>query len=164
MAELVTDGSAYGRVTNPERYAPLHRSAANVIAELRREFDMTVTEVEPEQGDVGPPVISAWRLTPGNGGARVTVTLTRFPGLYVRFGEWHEEALPSCGCDACDESPEELAEDLREKLWAVAQGEFRETEHSYCFTFPHGGRWGSSKPPRWRRVRAREYPSWPRRG
>ena len=119
--------------------------------------------MEPEQGGVGPAVISAWRLTPNNDGAPATVTLTEFPGLYVRFGEWHDEAFPTRGCDACDELPGELAEDLREKLWAVAQGQFRETEHSYEFTFPHGSRWGSSKPPRWRRVRVREYPPWPRR-
>ena len=159
----MTDGSAYGRVTNPERYAPLHRCAAIAIAELQRAFDVTVTEAEPEQGGISSPVTSAWRLVPGNGGARVTVTLTQFPGLFVRFGEWHEEGFPSCGCDACDESPGELAEDLREKLWAVAEGEFQETEHNYSFTFPHGARWGSRKPPRWRRVRAREYPAWPRR-
>ncbi len=157
------DGSAYGRVTNPERYAPLHRAAAVVIAELQRAFDVTVVEVEPEQGDVGPAVISAWRLTPSNEGAPVTVTLTQFPGLYVRFGEWHEEAFPTCGCDACDELPGELAEDLRDKLWSVARGQFHETEHSYSFTFPHGSHWGSSKSPRWRRQRAREYPAWPER-
>ena len=159
----MTGGSAYGRVTNPERYAPLHRAAAVVIAELQRAFDVAVAEVEPEQGGSGPAVISAWRLTPNNDGARVTVTLTQFPGLYLRVGEWHDEAFPTCGCDACDELPGELAEDLREKLWAVAQGQFRETEHSHAFTFPYGSSGGSSRPPRWRRVRSRDDPPWPRR-
>ncbi|TAL23202.1 MAG: hypothetical protein EPN99_04715 [Frankiales bacterium] len=161
----MTDDSAYGRVTNPERYAPLHRAAAVVIAELQRAFDVSVVEVEsePKQRDIGLTLTSAWRLTPSNGGAPVTVTLTTFPGLYVRFGEWHEEAFPACGCDACDEQPGELAEDLREKLWAVARGQFHETQQSYAFTFPHGGRAGSGKPSRWRRLRVREYPAWPER-
>ena len=47
------------------------------------------------------------RLQPSSGtGARLTVAFTTFPGLLVRFGKWHVEAYPSCGCDACDEQPQ----------------------------------------------------------
>ncbi len=52
----------------------------------------------------------------------MTITLTDFPGLYVRRGSKHTEAFPRCGCDACDEQPDQLADDLREKVKSIATG------------------------------------------
>jgi hypothetical protein len=48
-------------------------------------------------------VIRPFGLAPRNDVAAVTITLTDFPGLYVRRGSKRTEAFPRCDCDACDE-------------------------------------------------------------
>jgi hypothetical protein len=59
-------------------------------------------------------------------GATLTVGFTTFPGLVVRYGKWHVEAYPHCGCDACDESPDYLARDFADRVDLLAKGRFRE--------------------------------------
>ncbi|MFP5218619.1 MAG: DUF6226 family protein, partial [Actinomycetes bacterium] len=36
----MTDDSAYGRVTNPERYAGLHQVADELVRDLQERFDV----------------------------------------------------------------------------------------------------------------------------
>jgi hypothetical protein len=159
----VSSDSLYGRVSNPERFAPLHQGAAALIADLTREFDVAVEAVEPEQGHGRPEGLSATRLTPVRGGAPVTITTTAFPGLFVRFGERHTEAFPQCGCDACDEQADVLLADLRRKLLTVAAGRFREVPGGHEFTYEDG--WESGRDPSITESEAptRAYVAWSRR-
>jgi hypothetical protein len=159
----VTEDSPYERVTNPERFAPLHQGAATLVADLVREFDVSVEEVEPEPGHGRATGLSATRLTPREGGAPVSITLTAFPGLFVRFGERHAEYFQQCGCDACDEQPDVLLADLRRKLLTVAAGRFREVPGGHEFKYEDG--WESGRDPSNTESEAptRDYVPWSRR-
>lgn len=158
----MTDDSAYGRVTDPERFGGLHRVSAELVEELRRRFDVVVEPVAPEGGDLRGGLLSAVRVSPRNEGAAVTITLTGFPGLFVRFGAEHTEPFPRCGCDACDEQPGHLVDDLREKVDALTRGHFSEPPGGYEFVFDHGGASGGVGKPKFRRSdRTRRYEPWP---
>ena len=75
---------------------------------------------------LGVDVVSAVGLEPRGGGAPISIALTTFPGLAVRLGYWLVKFLPACGCDACDEKPDELVADLHRYVEAVVAGRFRE--------------------------------------
>ena len=55
------------------------------------------------------------------------VAFTQFPGLHLRFGAWHTEPFPDCGCDACDETPDGSIEEMTRMVDAVASGGFGES-------------------------------------
>lgn len=120
---------AYGRVTNPERYRPLHAAADQFLGELERSYD--VDRVEGlDVDDLGGRVELArvFRLVPRSGvGSALTIGFTTFPGLLVRHGRWHVGAYPHCGCDACDEQVETLVADLRDCTHLLCSGRFTET-------------------------------------
>ena len=121
---------AYGRVTNPERFLPLHSSILELMDRMEQTFDVHRTEgfgldeeLEGKRGTARPSIL----LTPADiNGAPITVTFSDFPGLYIRFGRWVTEPFPSCGCDACDESAEEEFERLTELVDIVTAGGFQE--------------------------------------
>ena len=121
---------AYERVTNPERFQPLHSAVKEMIARMEETFDVHRVEgygldeeLEGKRAIVRPSV----RLTPVNSNAApITVAFSDFPGLFVRFGRWVIEPFPSCGCDACDESVADEIERLTELVDAVAAEGFRE--------------------------------------
>ena len=121
---------AYSRVTNPERFEPLHSAVKEMIARMEETFDVHRVEgygldeeLEGKIAIVRPSV----RLTPVNSNAApITVVFSDFPGLFVRFGRWVTEPFPSCGCDACDESAADEIERLTELVDVVTAGGFRE--------------------------------------
>jgi hypothetical protein len=130
------DDERYGRVTNPERYRILHGAASRSLADLELRY------VVSRQTGAGldtslidePSTIAVERLLPEDpSAAPITIAFTDFPGVIVRFGRWHVEAFPACGCDACDESPERLVDLLVDELNAVAAGDFSETQTTYKF-------------------------------
>jgi hypothetical protein len=99
---------AYSRVTNPERFAPLHGSAERLLGSLERDFDVAREEgygldSEFKRDNAASATV---RFVPraADAGA-LTIAFTSFPGLRVRLGHWFVESVPSCGCDACDETP-----------------------------------------------------------
>lgn len=121
---------AYGRVTNAERFRPLHSAMLEIIGRLENDFDAKRTEgygldTELEQGlDPERPHV---RLNPRNhGAAPIAVVISTIPGLHVRFGRWYSELFPSCGCDPCDESAEGEIERLNEMVDDVVAGRFCE--------------------------------------
>ena len=123
--------SAYSRVTNAERFQPLHAAMLEIIGRLENGFEVERTEghgldEELERRlDLARPDV---RLSPRNSAAApITVVFTAFPGLHLRFGWWHKEPFPSCGCDGCDESAEGEIERLNEMVDDVTAGRFRET-------------------------------------
>ena len=121
---------AYGRVADAERFRPLHAATLEMLDRLEAGFDVERVEGygldEELEGRVGLERASV-RLTPADPeAAPVTVAFSDFPGLYVRFGRWHVEPFPGCGCDACDESAETEIEQLTELVDCVTGGGFRE--------------------------------------
>ena len=118
---------AYSRVTNAERFRPLHPTMLEIIGRLENGFEVERTEgygldEELEKGlGLARPCV---RLSPRDpDAAPIAVLFSAFPGLHVRFGRWHTEAFPSCGCDACDESAEDQIERLNEMVDDTTAGE-----------------------------------------
>ncbi len=118
---------ALGRLTNLERFRPLHSAALEVIGRLEERFEVDRTEgygLERADFGIASPDV---RLTPKDpDAAPIVVTFTTFPGLNVRFGRWFHETYPRCGCDACDESAKGEIERLEERVNDVTAGGFRE--------------------------------------
>lgn len=120
---------AYSRVTNPERFLPLHDAALEMLAALVQQYDVEHVEgygldEELERRGVVRPCV-ALRPT-GAEGAPLTVAFTDFPGLWVRFGRWYTEPFPSCGCDACAEDVDGEIERLAEMVDILTAGGFQE--------------------------------------
>ena len=120
---------AYSRITNPERFAPLHAFAEGLLANLALEHD-----VEREEGyDLEPTLESSEmarssiKISPrSQSAASLQVSFTKFPGLVVQAGRWCRERFPACGCDACDETVESTIEELRFLVRNVTVGQFIE--------------------------------------
>ena len=139
---------AYSRVTNAERFRPLHSAMLETIGRLENDFDVERTEgygpdAELERGldPASPPV----RLNPRDpDAAPIAVVFSTFPGLHVRFGRWYSEPFPSCGCDACDESAEGEIERLNEMVDDVVAGRFCEAIRRPLISF-RGSGWRETK-------------------
>lgn len=121
---------AYSRVTNPERFEPLHPAALTHLERLQDRFDVERVEgygldPELEQADLTRPSV---RLVPAGGkGASITVVFTSFPALSMRCGRWLDLAFPECGCDACAATLDSELERLSETIDDVVSGRFTET-------------------------------------
>ena len=121
---------AYSRVTEPERFAPLHGWALEVVARLQTEYEVTlykdgVTDADLERSPLSRSLMKL--TTTQDSSAPITIAFTDFPGLGVRMGRWFTDYFPSCGCDACDEMPEDEFERFTELLSDVVAGRFRES-------------------------------------
>ena len=120
---------AYSRVTNPERFQPLHAAATELFDRLEREFAVERLEGLDADDELGRESLAHTpiRLVPHDPqAAPIVVAFTEFPGLYLRFGSWRTEPLPSCGCDACDETADGAIEEMTRMVEAVVSGGFRE--------------------------------------
>ena len=121
---------AYSRVTNPERFQPLHDAATELLDRLEREFAVERLEGhckddELSRESLARPLI---RLVPYDSqAAPIVMAFTEFPGLHLKFGTWCTESFPNCGCDACDETPDESIEKIAGMVEAVVSGKFRES-------------------------------------
>lgn len=121
---------AYSRVTNPERFLPLHAAAMELLDRLEREFAVDRLEGHDADDDwvrenLARPSV---RLVPNDPqAAPIVVAFTDFPGLYLKFGSWRTEPFPDCGCDACDEMPDDSIERMTEMVEIVVSGGFRES-------------------------------------
>ena len=134
---------AYSRVTNAERFRPLHSAMLELLSWLENDSDVERSEgygldPELERGlEAARPHV---RLNPGNpDAAPIAVVFSTFPGLNVRFGRWFREPFPSCGCDACDESAESEIERLNEMVDDVVAGRFRESIRRPLISFRETG-------------------------
>jgi hypothetical protein len=116
-------------VTNAERFGLLHEVAHRLIADLAERFDVSITTEDPTAWD-GPAIVDVQRVvavipaTPGATGIRIA--FGGFPGVAVKTGRWDQYMYPVCGCDACDDDPGQLADELLELAEAVVSGRFRE--------------------------------------
>jgi Family of unknown function (DUF6226) len=91
--------AAYGRVTRdlPTLYAPVVDAARTMIDQLARVEGCVSDALEtvalvPRSDDQSPLIVGVCDL----------------PGVHLAYGRWASEHLPACGCDACDETPDEL--------------------------------------------------------
>lgn len=113
---------AYGRVTNPGRYQVLHDAAERLLNELARDFVVSRREdlvSDPSRSSGQARMVELDPSRPGVG--RLRITFTNFPGLMVKLGQDRETALPACGCDACDEDPQELIEELHNQVESLTR-------------------------------------------
>lgn len=121
---------AYSRVTDAERFRPLHEAMLEIVGRLERDFDVEREEgygLDEELEKHFEPTRPGVRLTPSDPhAAPISVVFSGFPGLHLRFGRWYMEPFPSCGCDACDETAEDEIERLTEMIDDVVAGRFRE--------------------------------------
>ena len=125
---------AYSRVTNPERFRPLHHAMLEMLDALETRFDVVRVEgygLDNELEDTELKRIALARssiaLKPTDTeAAPIVVAFTDFPGLGIRFGRWYRDYFPGCGCDACDESADGEMERLKELVDSLISGEFRE--------------------------------------
>lgn len=117
---------AYGRVTDATRYQVVVQTAVQLIDEFTASYRVELRqggpELDPELCE-GLQVDRVMKLEPSSeDAAPLTIVITHFPGVAIRAGRWRTALYPTCGCDACDEPPDELAEDLARQLRAVAAG------------------------------------------
>jgi hypothetical protein len=120
---------AYHRVTDPERFRPLHGAVLELASELRRRFVVEVHEgsaLDCQFQDVGIER-TGLRLVPASAGAApLDFAFTSFPGVAVGFGIAGVDVFPCCGCDACAETLEGELERLRELIEDVTAGRLAE--------------------------------------
>ena len=121
---------AYSRVTNPERFAPLHPIAMAHLRRLQEQFAVErVEDYEPVRGlrqaALARPTV---RLKPTDSkAAPILVAFTKFPSLIVQCGLLVEFGFPGCGCDACDATADGEQERLTLVIDSVVTGRFRES-------------------------------------
>lgn len=126
----VTPDDAYTRVTNPQRYEPLHSVAHALLDWLQTEFDVDVENAPGVVDDLllrPTDTVHAVRIVPrNNAAAPLTLVLTPFPGVYLHAGLLHDFHFPVCGCDACDDDIAALAHELEWTVLTVVSGGYSE--------------------------------------
>jgi hypothetical protein len=178
---------AYSRVTNPERFQPLHDHALDLFAHLETTYHVRRSEafellpmiMQPFEHAL-PPIT----LTPAvMEAAPISIGFTTFPSVLIRCGRWYSQAFPSCGCDACAATATgeiDRLDDVVRKVVAGAFAEelrvplFRDARLSYWLGVAtsgdgsHGSGW-STLPRAWARAlpgprsRRIQWRPWPRR-
>jgi hypothetical protein len=121
---------SYSRTSHPERFRPLHAVAEALIAQLGEEYAVDVDEVPASAAQLLHPrddIVRVVRLAPPDGtAAPLAFAFTSFPGVILHAGALHDFPFPVCGCDACDEDLEYLADELEWHVRAVVDGGYRE--------------------------------------
>lgn len=115
---------AYARTSHLERFAPLHAVADALVAHLAATHEVSAVEgPDPSLGDPHPDAVRTVRLAPRDGtGRTLALEWTSFPGVMLHTGRRFPEAFPPCGCDACDDRWEDVADEL-ERAMLLAAGE-----------------------------------------
>lgn len=115
----------YSVTAHPERFAPIVDVARALAASL------------PEAHRTGGSGATA-EFT-------VAIEITPFPGAMISVAG-HDFVFPPCGCDACDEDVEQLAEDMELLVDAVVAGRFEATRYSFRYWGEWGSKGGSTNP------------------
>ena len=121
---------SYSVVSHPQRFAPLHEVALALVDYLQRTYAVEVLDELSCLADLWRPrvnAVRAVRLTPATAdAASMTFVLTDHPGVIVHAGLVHDFVYPVCGCDACDETWQSVADDLEHDVQAIVSGGYRE--------------------------------------
>ena len=121
--------AAYSRVSDAERFRPLHDVALGMLRRIEATFSVERFEGygldgELERRDLGRPTI---KLVPRDTrAAPLAIAFSVFPGLFLRVGYWTIDAFPGCGCDACAETADGEARRLAGLVDDVTAGRFLE--------------------------------------
>ena len=120
----------YSRVSNLQRFTPLHEVADALIEWLQSTFEVSLeqdTAVADDLLHLANDVVRAVRVVPRNpAAATLTFVLTKFPGVYLHAGSLHDFHFPACGCDACDDDVTNLADELEWTVRTVVSGGYSE--------------------------------------
>lgn len=114
----------YSRLTDPERYRVLHLRARAWVEVLAGVSGVVVDQPAlPTQEHVA----RVTRLSPPGEDAvplLILETDAALPGLIVALGtpDWELDAVPDCGCDACDSGSADLLEVLDDLVVRVVLG------------------------------------------
>ena len=162
------DDRSYETCTNPERFEAVVVAARALVDELVATYEVRVEAGAMDQDfpyELGEGEIL--RLVPAAGGT-LAVRFSSFPGVSVRFGRGEVEGFPDCGCDHCDEQPEDMIPALRERVEEYVVGGFadRLTPTTYETWWPNGEGWSRLFGDEWRRygeLGHTQWPAWPRR-
>lgn len=121
---------AYSRVTNLQRFAPVHAVTIALVEWLENTYDVAVEQAPSVATDLlrmPDDVIRAVRVTPREPtSAPLTFVLTPFPGVYLHAGSLHDFHFPMCGCDACDDDVTNMVEELEWTVRTVVSGGYSE--------------------------------------
>lgn len=124
------DPDSYSVDSHPERFAGLHLVARALIDHLTAVYDVDVQEDPVHAGELlseRKDVLQAVKITPRDSrAAALTFVLTGYPGVMVHAGVLHDFPFPVCGCDACDETVETVADRLEMLVLSVAAGGYSE--------------------------------------
>ena len=102
----------YSVTAHPERFAPLLD-----VARALREYLVATYDVDVNGGTMVPRDPKA---------ASLRIAETDYPSVEMLAGAAGEARFPQCGCDACDEGVEDMAEQLERFVFAVVNGRFQE--------------------------------------
>lgn len=121
---------SYSVTTHPQRFAPLHAVAQALVDWLPARFEAHCLQ-DPELacalGYATEPVVQSVRLIPADPAcASLGLVFTNFPGVILEVGALYQWRFPFCGCDACDDSLDELVDNLEEQIGTVVAGHFTE--------------------------------------
>lgn len=102
---------AYGRVTGPERFAPVVEAARALIAHFEEEGASVERGVDPpgELARTQPNIVDVIRVTTAM--KCLTFVITGFPGVVLDV-DGVQSGYPFCGCDHCDETALATVESL----------------------------------------------------
>lgn len=142
MDRRIPPPDAHSRVTDPERFRPLHRAGLELVADLRAVYEADMLEETNDLADAFREIgldRPSLRIDPREAGASpLTIVFTAFPGVAIGFGLGSSEVFPRCGCDACGETLEEELARLESLIEDVTAGRFLEELES---TDPLRCRW-----------------------
>lgn len=103
------DEEAGGR----QRYAVVQDAARRLIETLVTDYDVELAEAPPGTSLAGWTDEEVVRLVPlSEDQAELLVSFTPFPGVALRFGRRVEATFPHCGCEDCDEQPDDLIAEM----------------------------------------------------
>ena len=120
---------AYSRVTRDlaTLYAPVVEAARRLLDELEAGYDVarrspTAAELDRVEGCDSDAAETTVIEPPGPDQSPLIVCVCDLPGVHLAYGRWVADHLPECGCDACDESAEDLLELLDEARQTAVGG------------------------------------------
>jgi hypothetical protein len=117
--------SRYSQVTDPGRFRVMHTAAEGLLARVSAAFEVQLLEgvIDQQLSGTSASPGRTVRIVPADpAAAPVTIHFSDFPGIRTRYGSWVIQSWPDCGCDACDDDPAALAEDLVSEVERVAAG------------------------------------------
>jgi len=123
---------SYSVDEHPERFAPLHTVAEALLDHLAITYEVDVDEGHHVVADLlHPPtaaeIVRAVRLAPRNDtSAPLVLVLTDYPAVRLYAGVLFTTVYPSCGCSACDERWDVVADELEWQTLSIAGGGFAE--------------------------------------